>query len=228
MGRCGVRNRKAPPAAAHDRFRLRPEDVIRACTPPSHVSAARAHTIRNDKGPRQDAAAGPRDCPSVQRNGPFKMLCESCGSPLRGPRADPVWITALLPSSSDLPSRGSGRALWGRAWRLVAITPQRVYMRHAHTASFIRTGSPMPLPRCRRSVPLARITRVEVRIDIGLCVGSLHSHEQSENTQASDQSALHQTSSLSTSKCHSFYWVASTRIKSKRQRVREATFLGVS
>jgi hypothetical protein len=57
-----------------------------------------------------------------------------------------------------------------------------------------------------------------------LCVGSLHSDDQSQNTQAGDQSALHQTSSLSTSKCHSFYWVASTRIKSKRQRTWRATF----
>src|SRR6266446_7221343 len=33
---------------------------------------------------------------------------------------------------------------------------------------------------------------------------------------------------FSTSKCHSFYLVASTRIKSKRQRARGATFLDVA
>jgi hypothetical protein len=68
---------------------------MRACTPPSHVSAARAHMIRNDKGPQQDPAAGPYDCPSVQRNGPFKMLCVRHSVV----RADAV--TALPPSFSS-------------------------------------------------------------------------------------------------------------------------------
>src|SRR5262249_20044345 len=54
--------------------RLRPEDVIRACTPPSHVSAAGANLIRNDEGPRQDAAAGPVITPPFKETDPSRCF----------------------------------------------------------------------------------------------------------------------------------------------------------
>src|SRR5438876_10763388 len=65
------------------------------------MSCAHAHCHRTsapraqiqyviDEGPRQAAAAGPMIAPPL-RNGPFKMLCERCASPLRGPSADPFF-----------------------------------------------------------------------------------------------------------------------------------------
>src|SRR5262245_16644363 len=142
------------------------------------------------------------------------MLCERCRD------ADPAF--RLPRCSLLLPRRGGGCTLRCRARRLVAVTATEVDVGDAHIAAFIRPRTGMPL------IWSARIARILVRVDIGLCVGSLHSHDQSQNTQASDQSALHHTSSLSTSKCHSFYLVASTSIKSKRQRPRDATFLNVA
>src|SRR5262245_52561021 len=87
---------------------------IRACTPPSHVSAARAHMIRKDEGPRQDTCRGPCDCPAVQRNGPFKMRCERF--PVRGPRADPALdyraaVFFFLAGAAAAPF-GAGHGAW--------------------------------------------------------------------------------------------------------------------
>src|SRR5215831_11734877 len=213
------------PSTGDGRFPFNRRMSIRACTPPSHVSAARAHMIRNDEGPRQDTCRGPCDCPAVQRNGPFKTRCERSSSSWRRPSPGLPGCHVLLP-----PGRRCGCALGRRTRLLDAIAASGVHVFYAHATSSHWAGSSVPFIRCisRRAVPLARITWVLVRVDIRLRVSSLHSQDQSQNAQASDQSTLHQTSSLSTNKCHSFYWVPSTRIKSKRQRARETTFLAVS
>src|SRR5262245_60387501 len=101
--------------------------------------------------------------------------------------------------------RGS-RRLRGRARRLEAVTAIEVDVGQAHVASLIRAGTGMPFPRGLRSVPLGRITGVDVRVDVGLRIRRRHADDQRQNAQATDQSALHQTSSLSTKKCHTFYW----------------------
>src|SRR6516164_2212792 len=109
-----------------------------------------------------------------------------------------------------MPYRRSSRSLLrGRARLLEAVTAQGVDVGHAHIAALVRAGSTVPFIRCLRSVPLAPITGVFVRIDIGLCAGSLHSRDQSQSTKASNQSALHHSTSLWTRTCHNFYWYTS-------------------
>src|SRR5262245_3875593 len=95
--------------------------------------------------------------------------------------------------------RGS-RSLRGRARRLVAVTAIEVDVGDAHPASLIRAGAGVPF------VGPGRITGVDVWIDIGLCIGRRHADDHRQNAQPSDQSALHQFTSLSTNKCHTFYW----------------------
>src|SRR5262249_6549619 len=102
--------------------------------------------------------------------------------------------------------RGSRRLRGGRARRLVAVTAIEVDVGQTHVASLIRAGTRVPLPRCRLSVPLGRITRVDVRVDIGLRIRRRHADDQRQSAQPTDQSTLHQSSSLSTRKCHTFYW----------------------
>jgi hypothetical protein len=49
----------------------------------------------------------------------------------------------------------------------------------------------MPFPRLLRSVPLGRIPRVDIRIDVGLCIRRRHSGDHCQSAQATDQSELH-------------------------------------
>jgi predicted phage terminase large subunit-like protein len=53
--------------------------------------------------------------------------------------------------------------LWGRAWLHVAIAAIDIDVGYTVAAPFHRTRTGVPFPWCRRSVPLGRITRVEVR-----------------------------------------------------------------
>jgi hypothetical protein len=76
-------------------------------------------------------------------------------------------------SAAGGPFRGS-RSLRGWACRLVAVTAIEIGVGDAHPASFIRAGTRVPLPRCLRSVRPGRITGVDVRVDIGLCIGRHH------------------------------------------------------
>src|SRR2546429_3311673 len=124
----------------------------------------------------------------------------------------------MPPSSRTLPLLFRS-LLWRRACRLIAITTINIRVGDAHgaTCAFTRTRTRVPLPGCLRSVPLGRITRVDVRVDIGLGIRRRHSDNHGQTAQATDQGELHQLSSFSTNKRHSFYWVASTTIKSKRQ-----------
>src|SRR5262245_42836076 len=96
-------------------------------------------------------------------------------------------------------------------------------MGNAHVAAFVGAGSAMPFPRLR-SVPLAHIARVDIRIDVGLCIRRRHSGDDCQSAQATDQSELHYLTSLSTKNCHSFYWVPSMTVKSKRQRAQRFGF----
>src|SRR6266404_4278006 len=101
--------------------------------------------------------------------------------------------------------RGGRSLLWGRARLLVAVTAHGVGVLDAHSAAFIRAGSAVPLPRLI-SVGPRRITGVDVRIDIGLGIGRRHADDHRQNAQATDQSALHQFTSLWTRTCHNLYW----------------------
>ena len=106
-----------------------------------------------------------------------------------------------------VPYRRSSRSLRrGRAWLLEAVTAQGVNMNDAHIAALVRAGSTVPLIRCLRSVPLAHISRIDVRVDIGLGIGRRHADDHRQNAQPTDQSVLHQLTSLWTRKCHTFYW----------------------
>src|SRR5262245_41023353 len=108
------------------------------------------------------------------------------------------------------------RLLW-RAWRLKAVTTINIRVGEAHVASSIRAGTRVPFPRCLGSVPLGRITGVDVRVDIGLRERRRHADDHGQTTQATDQSELHQLSSFSTNNRHSDDLVALTSINSKRQ-----------
>src|SRR5262249_28583928 len=105
-----------------------------------------------------------------------------------------------------MPDCRGGCSLGGRTRRLVAVTAQGVDVRHAHIPASHRAGSTVPFIRCLRFVPLARVTRVFVRVDIGLCIGRRHADDHRQNAQSTDQSVLHQLTSLWTRKCHTFYW----------------------
>src|SRR5262249_48256916 len=108
-----------------------------------------------------------------------------------------------------VPDRRSSRSLrrgWARL--LVAVAAQGVDVNDAHIAALIRAGCAVPFIGCisRGSVSLARVTGVFVRIDIGLCICRRHADDHRQNTQPTDQSVLHQLTSLWTRKCHTFYW----------------------
>src|SRR5947209_11766264 len=98
--------------------------------------------------------------------------------------------------------RGSRSLRRSRARPLVAVTATDIGVGDAHGAALIRAGTGVPFPWCRRSVPLGNVTRVDVRVDIGLCIRRRYADDHRENAQATDQSTLHQRSSLSTRKCH--------------------------
>src|SRR5262249_31442297 len=159
MRPCGVHAaERAITAASHPCSCLRPEDVIRARTAPSHVSATRPNLVRNDGGPRQHACRGPYDC-SVRRNGPFKMRCKRFFSSWSARRPSPG-----LPRCHVLllPGRRCGCALGRRTRLLDAIAASGVHVFYAHATSSHWAGSSVPFIRCisRRAVPLARITWV--------------------------------------------------------------------
>src|SRR5262249_17236524 len=101
--------------------------------------------------------------------------------------------------------RGSRSLRGGRARLLEAVAAIDVDMAQTHVASPLRAGTGMPFPRGLRSVRPGRITAVDVRVDIGLCIGRRHADDHRQNAQATDQSALHQNSSLSPRKSHTFY-----------------------
>src|SRR5262249_9280494 len=64
---------------------------------------------------------------------------------------------------------------------------------YAPIATANRAGTGMPFPRCLRSVRPGRITGVDVRVDIGLCIGRHHPGGLSQKAPACDSeySAFH-------------------------------------
>ena len=91
---------------------------------------------------------------------------------------------------------GGGRSnLRGWTRRLESIPAQGIGVGNAHVAAFVGARSAMPFPRLR-SVPLGRIPRVNIRIDVGLCTRRRHSCDDCQSAQATDQSKLHQLTSL--------------------------------
>src|ERR1700747_3595227 len=83
------------------------------------------------------------------------------------------------------------RSLRGRAILHETVTAIDVDIDHALTAAANRTNTSGPFPRCLRSVPLGRIIRVNVGVDIGLCICRLYPDDHRQGAQATDQSALH-------------------------------------
>src|SRR5262249_39755214 len=69
--------------------------------------------------------------------------------------------------------RGSPRGCRSlRGWAILhkTVTAIDVDIDHALSAAANRTNTGVPFPRCPRAVRLGRITRVDVRVDIGLCI----------------------------------------------------------
>src|SRR5262245_20447637 len=91
---------------------------------------------------------------------------------------------AFASSAAGGPFRGG--PLWGRARRLEAVTAIDVDVGDAHVAAFLGPGTGVPLPWCPRSVLLGRITGVDVRVDIGLCIGRHHPDGSSQNAHTCD------------------------------------------
>src|SRR5215831_18346374 len=83
------------------------------------------------------------------------------------------------------------RSLRGRAILHKTVTAIDVDIDHALTAAANRTNTGVPFPRCLCSVPLGRIIRADVRVDIGLCIRRLYPDDHRQDAEASDQSALH-------------------------------------
>src|SRR5262249_36977124 len=63
-----------------------------------------------------------------------------------------------------------------RGWAILqkAVTATGVDIDHALIAAANRTNAGVPFPRWLRPVPLGRIIRVDVRVDIGLCIRRLY------------------------------------------------------
>jgi hypothetical protein len=128
-------------------------------------------------------------------------LLRSCGQ--RSPLTQLRELTSA-PGSLGRQRLGVERApLWGRARRLVAVTAIDIGVGDAHSASLIRAGTGVPLPWCPRSVLLGNITRVDVWIDIGLCIRRHHPGGWSQNAHAcdNDQSAFHRLPPFGRNKC---------------------------
>src|SRR5260370_34399204 len=79
------------------------------------------------------------------------------------------------------------RSLWSRAWLHEAVAAIDINVGHTVAAPFHRTRTGVPFPWCRRSVALGRITRVEVRVDIGLCIRPPHAGDHLPKAQATHQ-----------------------------------------
>src|SRR5262249_26113515 len=148
-----------------------------------------------------------------RRNGPSPSFAHAVAAIAVSVAHAPIEVTTrpnVWLARCDLlflvPDRRGSRRLGGRTRRLVAVTAQGVDVRDAHIAASHRAGSTVPFIRCLRSVPLARVTRVFVRVDIGLCICRRHTDDHRQNAQSTDQSVLHQLTSLWTRKCHTFYW----------------------
>src|SRR5215467_1396579 len=80
--------------------------------------------------------------------------------------------------------------LWGWAILHIAVTAIDIDIGHALIAAANRTGTRVPLPRSLRSVRPGRITRINVRVDIGLCIRRLRRGDHCQNAQAADESVL--------------------------------------
>src|SRR5262245_42926400 len=144
----------------------------------------------------------------VQKSTGLNKLSECRSTPRVGPLMRPDDAERALASACCRPLLGRGRSclLRRRARRLVAVAAIEIGMGDAHSAALIWAGPGVPVPRCLRSVRPGNITRVDVRVDIGLRIRRLYPDDHRQNAQATDQNLLHQSSSLSTRKCHTFYW----------------------
>src|SRR5262249_26102583 len=107
-------------------------------------------------------------------------VARTISSPLQlcGPSAHDSFYPALrldaVRRSSTLSSAAGGPFSGGWAILHIAVTPIDIDVGYALIAAANRAGTGMPFPWCPRSVPLGRITRVEVRVDIGLCIRRHH------------------------------------------------------
>src|SRR5262245_27156087 len=192
----GSRAVSATPATRSEQFALR-EDPVKRLRPAACLACRRPYTAGHprEKGsaPRALAKAAASIAVDVGR----ALVSREDAEPALGSARCDLLFLALL--------RGS-RRLRGRACRLVAVTATDIGVGHAHPASFIRAGTRVPFPRGLRSVRPGRITAVDVRVDVGLRIRRRHADDQRQNAQPTDQSLLHHSSSLSTRKCHTFYW----------------------
>src|SRR5439155_17059211 len=126
---------------------------ITACCMGRMPQAVALLTVRKGNGPSRSFAPAVAPMRLASLTHPFKVTTRQS-----------AWLARCDFLSLGL--RG-GRSLRGRAWRLVAVTAIHIDVGDTHTAAFIRAGSGMPFPRLR-SVGPRRITRVDVRVDIGL------------------------------------------------------------
>jgi hypothetical protein len=96
------------------------------------------------------------------------------------PRAPWFFVGGGMPSgvvfassAAGSPSRGGCSLLCGRARPLEAITARGVDTGDAHVAALSRARHGVPF-KGSRSVPLAHIPGVDIRIDVGLCIRRHH------------------------------------------------------
>src|SRR5262249_55837305 len=152
----GCRAVSATPSTRSEKFALRHDSVkkITACRMHRRRPYPTGHPREKGTAPRELAKAAASIAVDVGR---VLMSRDDADPALRSARCDLLFLAL----------RGS-RSLRGRACRLVAVTAIEVGVGHAHTASLIRAGTGVPLPWCPRSVLLGRISRVDVRVDIGL------------------------------------------------------------
>jgi len=145
--------------------------------------------------PRSGArtSADPRDCDGGLHitAGAVSKAARNCHQ--KTPQENSAAILSMVAVSGPR-CRGSPRgcrSLRGRAILHKTVTAIDVDIDHALIAAANWTNTGVPFPRCLRSVPLGRIIRVDVRVDIGLCIRRLYPDDHRQDAEASDQSALH-------------------------------------
>jgi len=95
-------------------------------------------------------------------------------------------------TSWQRPRAGGCSSLWGRARLLEAVGARGVHVGDAHVASLHGAGAGVPVPPPLGRPACPGCYRVDVRVDIGLCIRRRHPDSWSQNAHArDDQSAFH-------------------------------------
>src|SRR5258708_30909608 len=88
------------------------------------------------------------------------------------------------------PRRGRSPPLRSRAILHETVTAIDVDIGHALTAAANRADAGGPFPRCLRPVPLGRIIRVNLRVDIGFRISLLYPHAYFQSAQGTHSNWL--------------------------------------